>query len=316
MNASDMLDYTLNQLEGADLERFERQLAADPVAAERVERLSRAVHRLFDDGQVFEPPPGLAARTMQLVVEGRRPKRSVLDFVPVAVPFRWADVAVAAGILVAGLLTLMPALTRSRDRMDQAGCMYNLQRLGSSLWQYGSIHHHYPAGPEDHPSAPIGAFAVMLNDSGVLADPNTLNCPRHSRKREHMPLPTLETVCRLTDVDPQSCVQLVQSDYAYNVGYRRPTGELMPVAVVHSATNPLLADQPAHDGYPHIYPGNSPNHGGRGQNVLYTDLHVGWHNTRRLGPNDADMYLNEAQLPAPGIHPADAALLPSRFPFR
>jgi hypothetical protein len=28
------------------------------------------------------------------------------------------------------------------------------------------------------------------------------------------------------------------------------------------------------------------------------------------------MYLNEARQPAPGIHPADAALLPSRFPFR
>ena len=109
---------------------------------------------------------------------------------------------------------------------------------------------------------------------------------------------------------------MVHSDYAYNVGYREPTGEHRPVSAVHTSLSPLLADQPAHDDFPHIYPGNSPNHGGRGQNVLYSDLHVGWHNTRRLGPLDADMFLNEQRQPAPGIHPADAALLPSRFPFR
>ena len=50
--------------------------------------------------------------------------------------------------------------------------------------------------------------------------------------------------------------------------------------------------------------------------MLYADNHVGWHSTRRLNANDADMYLNEMQLPAPGIHAADAALLPSGFPAR
>jgi hypothetical protein len=315
MNATEMLDYTLGQVEGPDLDRLEREFAADPFAAERIDRLSRSIHHLLDDGWEIEPPIGLADRTMRVVAEGRR-RRSVLEFVPARVPFRWADVAVAAGIFIAGLLTLMPALTRSRDRMDQAGCMYNLQRLGSALWQYGSIHHHYPAGPEDHPSAPTGTFAVMLNDSGVLADPNSLICPSKSHKKDHLPLPDMNTICRLTDIDPNSCVQMVHSDYAYNVGYRTPSGELRPIAAVHTSLHPLLADQPAHDGFPHIYPGNSPNHGGQGQNVLYSDLHVGWHNTRRLGPHDADMFLNERQEPAPGVHAADTALLPSRFPFR
>ena len=53
----------------------------------------------------------------------------------------------------------------------------------------------------------------------------------------------------------------------------------------------------------------------RGQNVLFTDLHVGWHNTRRLGPHDQDMFLNNEQQPGPGLGVLDAVLLPSVFPF-
>ena len=154
MNANDMLDYSLGLLDGAALERFEQELAADPGSAARADRLTRAIDRLLDDGDDFTPPAGLAARTALFAFEGRRPRRSVLEFVPSSVPFRWADVAVAAGIFVAGLLTLMPALTRSRDRMNQAGCVSNLQRLGSALWQYGSIHHHYPRQPRGPPLGP------------------------------------------------------------------------------------------------------------------------------------------------------------------
>ena len=64
-----------------------------------------------------------------------------------------------------------------------------------------------------------------------------------------------------------------------------------------------------------ILDGNSPNHSGRGQNVLFSDLHVGWHSTRRLGPHDADMFLNDERRPGPGVRLMDAALLPGLFPF-
>jgi hypothetical protein len=76
-----------------------------------------------------------------------------------------------------------------------------------------------------------------------------------------------------------------------------------------------LADQPPHENFRHLRPGNSPNHAGRGQNVLYSDLHVGWHNTRRLGPRDEDMFLNARRELAPGIGEDDTALLPSMVPF-
>src|SRR5947207_3115330 len=83
--------------------------AGAPAAARSVDRLGRALHALLDDGESFEPPAGLARRTTRLVAESARRRRTILDFVPVVVPFRPADIAVAAGIFLAGLLTLLPA---------------------------------------------------------------------------------------------------------------------------------------------------------------------------------------------------------------
>lgn len=316
MNSTEMLDYALGGLDGPAHEQAERVLASDPITAETVASLTRAIHALCNDGESYAPPPGLARRTVQFAAHASRRKRSILDFVPVAVPFRWADVAVAAGILVAGLLTLMPAVQRSKIRMEQAGCGYNLQQLGRALWQYGSQHHHYPFGPEHNQNAPTGSFVALLRDSGLLTDLATLNCPCTGPETRTTRLPDFSTVCELHQTDPKRCGELLAFlDYAYNVGYRHKSGRVEPINAIHSGKMPLLADQPAYQQLRLIRPGNSPNHGGRGQNVLYSDLHVGWHNTRRLGPNDPDMFLNHRQEPAPGVEPDDAALLPGVFPF-
>jgi hypothetical protein len=318
MNANDMLDYALGQLDGPAREQAERELASDPEAALAVERLSQAVRRLLDDGEAYEPPSGLAARTVAFVIESTRRNRSILDFVPTTVPFRWSDLAVAAGIFLAGVLTLMPALQRSRERMAQAGCGYNLQQLGRALWHYGSRHHHYPFGPEQEPTALTGSFIALLHDNGMLTEGDlaALDCPCNGSTRSHPPLPNFHTVCKLQETDPARLREMLCSDYAYNVGHwHQAQGKVVAVNAVFSANVPLLADQPPHEEFRRIRPGNSPNHGGRGQNVLYSDLHVGWHNTRRIGPNDPDLYLNNRAELAPGVDPEDAALLPSLTPF-
>ena len=78
-----------------------------------------------------------------------------------------------------------------------------------------------------------------------------------------------------------------------------------------SAATPLLADQPLHDNQT-VLPGNSPNHGYRGQNVLFSDLHVEWFPTRRV-KLDRDLFLNDHDRPEPGIGPVDSALVPAVF---
>ena len=76
---------------------------------------------------------------------------------------------------------------------------------------------------------------------------------------------------------------------------------------------PAAADSPSWSDDGGVLAGNSPNHGGWGQNVLFTDGHVRWHHTRSLGPHDLDMYLNADRLPAPGISERDAMLAPGPF---
>ena len=157
----------------------------------------------------------------------------------------------------------------------------------------------------------------MLHDGGHLGEDqlDLLHCPCNGTQTRHASLPDYKTLCALHAADPTRACDAIRSDYAYNVGYRNPVqGRVVPIAAVHSASIPLLADQPPHTNFRTRLTGNSPNHGGRGQNVLYSDLHVGWHNTRRLNPVDDDMYLNALRQIGPGFNSDDTALLPSMMP--
>jgi hypothetical protein len=315
MNAHDMLDHALGRLESPERERLDLEITSDHGLAEKFDRLSLAIHQLLDDGEMIEPPPGLAIRTLTLIAEGRRARRSILDFAPVRVPFRWADVAVAAGILLAGLLTLIPAVQRSRQQMDQAGCVFNLQQLGFGLTQYAHQHHVYPYATEDCPAADAGSFAAMLHEAGLLNDLSTLDCPSNGPSPAVKSLPDMETLASIQQTDPLHYQRLVSRDYAYHVGYLDEKGRPGPIPVsLSSARLPLLADQPAYEDH-HILEGNSPNHHRLGQNVVFSDGHVGWFNSRQLGPHDPDMFLNARQQPSPGVNPQDSVLLPAIFPF-
>ena len=166
MNAEKMIEIVLCGAEVIEHEPDERALRLDPEQAARLERLRRAVHRLLDDGTEFEHPPELARRTLAFVAANRRRPMSLLDQVATRLPFRWADFAVAAGIFIAGTLTLLPAIHRSRERMNQAGCVFNLQQLGNSLAQYASLHPFLPYPPSHRSDTHAGMFAVMLARRG------------------------------------------------------------------------------------------------------------------------------------------------------
>jgi hypothetical protein len=131
-----------------------------------------------------------------------------------------------------------------------------------------------------------------------------------------MALPQHKELCNLKVQDPGRYQKTLCWDYAYHGGYRDDVGQAQALKIPCSSNIPLLADQPPHHAATQrILPGNSPNHGGLGQNVLFADLHVDWHNTRRLGPEDPDMFLNDVQQPGAGLRLHDAVLLPSLFPF-
>jgi hypothetical protein len=316
MNADYLIDYVLGRLEGSDREKLEEQLRFDAEAAGRVQRLTHAVHLLLDDGDALEPPVGLARRTMAMIARSRSRPRSILDYAPVRVPFRWADLAVAASIFIAGVLTLVPAVQRSRERMSQAGCVFNLQQLGQSLAQYASLHPFYPYPPGQPSETHAGTFVALLHDAGLLRDLSVLDCPNNGPcPNRPTDLPSFEQLDDIRRTDHERYRQMLCWDYAYNVGYRHNSGRLGPLESRPPMAVPVVADQPAHVNFALILDGNSPNHGRRGQNVLFSDGTVRWYYSRRISPHDQDLYLNNQREPRPGLDRRDSVLVPSYCSF-
>jgi len=317
MNAEDLLDFTLGQLDAPRQREVEEACQSDPELAARADRARRAVHRLLDDGLAVDPPPGLAHRTIAFVSQRRVRGRSILDYVPTQVPFRWADFAVAASIFIAGVLTLMPAVHRSRERMNQAVCVSNLQQLGRSMALYASAHSSYPAPPSHCADADSGLFAALLHDAGVLSDLSVLKCPSNSARRRNfdVELQPFEQVVELRKTDPARYERMVSWDYGYNVGYRRPSGRTGPLDALPASLIPVVADQPPLNAHLGVIDHNSPNHGGAGQNVLFSDGAVRWLPNRHISPEDPDLYLNNDQKPEPGLDERDSVILPKNAPF-
>jgi hypothetical protein len=327
MNPEEMIDYALGRLEPDGSRRDDReregeagippQVDPDAELPEQLARLTRAVHQLLDDGMSWDPPPGLTRRTVILVAQHRRPSRSFQDLVPMRLPFRWPDLAVAASILIVGTLTLVPLLQYARDRHNNAACMFNLGQIGRSLAVYASANQTLPYPPQDQRDAHSGTFAALLHDAHALPDLSVLDCPVNGYcSAVGGVLPHFEELESLRKTDPERYKKLMCWDYAYHVGYRHPTGGVGPVDERVSGQIPVLADQPDHSNSQMIQPGNSPNHGGRGQNVLFKDGNVRWLPHRFVSPQDPDIFLNNERLPRPGVHARDSALMPSQVPFQ
>ena len=317
MNAEEMLDFALGQLDDAPRRELEEANRNTPEFEARVRRIRHTVHQLVDDGYSYNPPPGLTHRTLALVADTRRRRRSILDYVPAQLPFRWADFAVAASIFIAGVLTLLPAIQKSRERMNQAGCMFNLGQIGMSLGQYATLHPSYPYPPDHRTDAHSGLYAAILHDAGLLRDLSVLDCPSNGLCAVHdaKHLDSFDQIDDLRKTDPARYQKLVSWDYGYNVGYRRDSGRLGPIEARPASLIAVVADQPPHDAHLGVIDRNSPNHRGAGQNVLYSDGGVRWHSNRRMSPEDRDLYLNNASQMQPGLNQYDAVVLPVKVPF-
>ena len=317
MNADEFLDHALGQLDDPLRLALEESERSDPDLAAKLRRTRLGLERLLDDGLSYDPPPGLANRTVAFVSARRAKAPSILDFAPPRVPFRWADFAVAASIFIAGLLTLMPAVQRSRERMNQAGCVFNLAQIGKGLGQYALTHASYPSPPGDRSDAHSGLFAATLPETGMLPDVSVLDCPYNGRcdLRHARQMKSFDQADDIRKSDPELFQKMVCWDYGYNPGYRRASGTIGPIEARPASLIPVVADQPPSDAHLGRIDENSPNHFGAGQNVLYSDGAVRWHRSRLVGPDDRDVYLNNARKMEPGVNERDSVILPRDLPF-
>src|SRR5487761_1323289 len=303
-----LVGYLLGALEPAEHEEVEARLFEDAQLQYDLAELRRKLS-LLDDGDDYEAPSGLAARTCNYVVaractrELATPKHSGLP-APVG-GWRVHDIVVGGGVFLAACMLLFPAIAHSLASARITNCQNNLRCIGVALGQYSDYYGgFFPLVPREGPLAAAGIYGPMLSDLKLIDEPAALVCPASpvAEERERFSLPTVAQVAEATAADLPRMQGRMGGSYGYTFGYI-DGGRYRGHRNRGRGTFALMAVSP---GEP--IDGRSPNHGGIGQNVLFEDLHVAFLKHCRLSGFDDHIYVNGLGYVGAGIGPDDAVI--------
>jgi hypothetical protein len=308
-----LVGYLLKSLESDEQHAVEAHLEAHPESRAKLELLERALAPLTADAEDPEPPPGLTLGALARVAEYKcRP------VAPAAPPPRsqvaatsWprvrrADALAAAALLViVGGLTL-PVLGWARQARERAACENNLRAVWASLSEFSdrTPERAFPKIEADGPRSVAGAFVPILHDTVNLDDTVVVACPARPVRAEPVSV-SLGDLVAAYDHNDQEFTRLardVAGGYAYTLGYRNGPN-LFGLTANDPGTLPIVADVP--DGN-----GNSLNHGGSGQNVLYIGGNVRFCTLRTVGEANDDIYVNKQNFLRAGEGRSDSVLGP------
>jgi len=336
----ELLGYLSNALDAEEKERLEASLQEDPQLKSELIQWKDRLRFLSLDKPLLDPPAGLAERTCAYVfarVEagsvtdadaGLRSSEwcvvgsTVVDATQTAstMPparlsesrnefgtrrrFRLVDLVVLAALLAGGSVMLMPALLNSRDRAQLADCRHNLHEIGMAMQSYSDIYDgHFPWLPTEGPRAVAGTAPTTLVHERML-DPQRLICAG-ARKPETtgrwLGVPEWEEVDTSDEATLPEVWARMSPNYGTYLGVL-VNGVYAGQRNLHRATFAVAADSPSRISKDRL----STNHGGRVQNVLFEDGHVEVLSSSRIG--DDDIFLNEDNRPAAGIHLSDSVI--------
>jgi hypothetical protein len=302
-----LIGYLLDALEPAEQELVEARLSHDPQCRRELELLKRSLASLAIDKGHFEPPMGLAARTEEFVaVQTKvRPAPAVTT-----VPSRWsmADLVVAAGIFLAATLLFWPAMQQSRFAARVTQCQKNLGELGMAFDKHSQFHpKQLPSGEASGRLSGAGMYAVLLQERKMLPRVHVIICPATplADQAGQFRVPSL---AELREAQQDQLVRLrkqMGGSYGYSLGFVL-NNKYHPPADLRRPRRALMADVPStSDSHA------SANHDGRGQNVLFEDLHVEFlEGCQPPGCKD-HIFVNDRGEIRAGLHPEDTVIAPS-----
>lgn len=312
-----LVGYVLNSLDPATQAQVEAYLKTTPEARVHVERLRQAIAPLEADRDNALPPPDLVIRTLGRVAESickhlpRSPRPTSKPAPVLRSWWRRADVLIAACLLLTVLGLGVPAISQLRNHQAKIECQNNLRQFFVALQAYHDQHGNLPNFASGANNKAVGLIAPVLHDAGVLPPQVSVRCPA-----DGSPVPVTNlSVDEIQNLSPEEFAmhapRLLPS-YGYSLGYQDKDGFHFPNRPqgAISSLEPLMADRP-----PLGATGNSFNHGGLGQNVLYHDGHVTFATVRTVGINGDDIYLNREMKLAPGIGKLDTVIGPSASTF-
>ncbi len=317
-----LLGYLLKALDPAAQREVEEQLRADRALRQRLELLRQALAPLAEDKDEFEPPPGLRHTTLARVAEYRCRD---LPYVPAPPPsratiplrpwLRWPDALVAAAILLI-ILSLVPLVRyRLLHQHNLIACQNNLRQFHQGFITYAAHNHgQLPMVREQPPRHVAGMFVLMLTEQRSLGHEVSVACPSNGRLPPSVK--TLEEIERLYAAgrfeDFRQQTKGLAGCYAYCLGYRDAAGQLRGLCLDPDLPEndrlPLMADRPPFDNKSLSLEGNSKNHGGRGQNILFVGGDVRYSTLRTAGVNGDDVYTNWKKRVDAGLRRVDTVL--------
>jgi hypothetical protein len=308
-----LVGYVLKALEPDEQAAVEAHLEAHPEARAKVESLERILAPLAADAEEPEPQPGLAMATLARIAEHKcrplplAPRAPRGQFAPSGWPrVRRADMVAAAALLLIAAGVVLPAVLFARQQVERANCQNNLRTIWASLQEYGdkSPDGAFPKVEAEGPRSVAGVFQPMLRDAGVLSGQVLVACPARPGQESaaNASLADLDTAFATDAEGFARLADNLSGGYAYTLGYRNgPT--LVGLYTSDPQTLPIMADQPAGNG-------NSLNHGGTGQNVLYIGGNVRWCTQRTVGEAGDDIYVNKSNFLRAGEGRSDTVLGP------
>ncbi|MFO0879425.1 MAG: hypothetical protein U0840_18925 [Gemmataceae bacterium] len=300
--------YLLGALDPVTQARVEAHVKAHPAARERLDLMRAALAPLAEDATEPEPPPGLALLALARIAEHQcmlppapAPLASQVESPPWR-PFRRVDWIAAACLLFTVGGFGLPYLVGLWQDQQRTACANNLRQAWVALTSFSDQQDgQFPRVESHGPRAVAGVFVPLLREHGIGHDLN-VSCPGQPRVEPvHFSMADLEQLYRDTPDEYQRVSQLLAGHYAYTLGYLDQS-TLRGLRRDSSDGLPILADRS--DGHG----GNSPNHNGRGQNVLYVGGNVRWAVHATVGESADHIYINQRNQVGAGLCRIDTVL--------
>jgi hypothetical protein len=312
-----VLDYLLGTLDESEREAVRSRLMNDPCYRDALRLASEDLRRLRAAKREISVPPALAQRTCALIFDPiqrlklaklrRRGMTPVLAASGAPRRLSRVDLIVTGAILLIAGLLVLPAVNGSRFQSRVIACQDNLRHVGQALAEHSNRNQDmFPSIPQQGNLAADGIWAPVLQEEGLLLEPQKVLCPESWESRQDdFQIPSLADLRNAAGRELARIQQKMGGSYGYCLGYF-DRGTLQPTRNLNRDYFAILADAPS-DRPDH----QSANHDGLGQNVLFEDMHIEFCSTTRPGIGRDDIYTNDDNAVAPGLHRDDSVLASS-----
>jgi hypothetical protein len=303
-----LLGYLIGALDDSERRRVQRRLQSDPAWRSELAAVRESLEPLRAAQQTYEPPADLADRTCRYLAmfappvarpaarsparerrAQRRARRMTAAFAPPSSrsSWSWADLSVAAAIVVLLSLLAFPAVQNSRVHARMMACQSNLRAIGENLVRRQESHPELvsrelsPAATADfEPTAPLVYCAAGANRNAMDISRDVLDVSRNAVDAG-LPIPT--ALVARSNGRPQRTMAGGSSSATHNGERMVPAAwETSPDVPSEVSLGWLAAPRPGH-------PGISDST--RGQNALFADGRVTFVSTSLDRPSSEDDWM-------------------------